>query len=750
MDQYKLRWEEQSQNASESMPLGGHSVGCNVWVERNDLLVYFQQSGGFDENGSMLKQGRVRIACSPNPFTQSFLQELVLGDGYIHIEGDAAEGHLAITLWVDVARPVIHLQFVAGYEFSLSVSYETWRHADRAVDSQSYELFQCKEVWGDPVRPVTLYRDHVEVTAQDEITFYHRNHNEDLSFDREMDAQGLRDHKAGLFNPQRNLTTGGLMKMAGMRYVTNQAGRYADTDFVGYRFESIKPGARQDIAIYLLTDQADAIEDWRAAVQDLIMKSEGQEQRDFERSREWWRAYWAKSFILINANHPDAEDPFWQIGRNYQLFRYMLGCNASGLWPTKFNGGLFTFDPVFVAENPWSNSRLPYTPDFRLWGGGSHTAQNQRLVYWPMLKSGDFQMLSQIFNFYNRILQTARTRTQVHWGIDGAVYPEQIGIYGLCPTIDHGWGNTTGLPVPQIRYHFSTQLEIALMVLEYESFTGEDISAFVDFIDQVVVFYDGFYPNDDDQGKMIMDPANALETYHVVRNPIDAIAGLDCVLRRMLALPEKYATPERRANWRRILDRVPPIKFVVKHDQQIIAYADTTSEPHNCEIPELYAVFPYGQYGTGKPDLQIGVNTARYAAITEDQTNHFMSWHQQGIHYARLGMLPEAVDFLNKKMGNASSRVPVYWGPGHDWTPDHNWGGSGMIQLQEMLLQTNGDAIYLFPCWPTHVNVSFRLYAPKNTVVECSLQEGKITTLKVLPADREKDVVILLSKASSR
>ncbi len=38
-----------------------------------------------------------------------------------------------------------------------------------------------------------------------------------------------------------------------------------------------------------------------------------------------------------------------------------------------------------------------------------------------------------------------------------------------------------------------------------------------------------------------------------------------------------------------------------------------------------------------------------------------------------------------------------FWGPGYDWTPDHNWGGSGMIGLQEMLLQTNGNLILLFP-----------------------------------------------------
>ena len=93
MENYRLKWLTQSQNSAESMPLGGHSIGCNVWVEKDEVLLYFQQSGCFDENGSMLKAGRVRIGFEPNPFAASFLQELILEDGYIRIEGQAPEFH---------------------------------------------------------------------------------------------------------------------------------------------------------------------------------------------------------------------------------------------------------------------------------------------------------------------------------------------------------------------------------------------------------------------------------------------------------------------------------------------------------------------------------------------------------------------------------------------------------------------------------------------------------------------------------
>ena len=97
-----------------------------------------------------------------------------------------------------------------------------------------------------------------------------------------------------------------------------------------------------------------------------------------------------------------------------------------------------------------------------------------------------------------------------------------------------------------------------------------------------------------------------------------------------------------------------------------------------------------------------------------------------------------------KKLADANRRFPSFWGPGHDWVPDHNWGGSGMVGLQEMLIQTVDKAIYLFPAWPKAWDVDFKLHAPYNTVVEGVLKDGKIQSIKVTPASRTQDLKIML------
>ena len=94
-------------------------------------------------------------------------------------------------------------------------------------------------------------------------------------------------------------------------------------------------------------------------------------------------------------------------------------------------------------------------------------------------------------------------------------------------------------------------------------------------------------------------------------------------------------------------------------------------------------------------------------------------------------------------MTDSPRRYPTFWGPGHDWVPDHNWGGSGMIGVQEMLMQTVGDKIYLFPAWPKEWDVEFKLWAPGNTVVKGALKDGKVVELHVFPEKRKKDVIIM-------
>ncbi|MDR0833028.1 MAG: hypothetical protein LBN93_02405, partial [Candidatus Symbiothrix sp.] len=151
---------------------------------------------------------------------------------------------------------------------------------------------------------------------------------------------------------------------------------------------------------------------------------------------------------------------------------------------------------------------------------------------------------------------------------------------------------------------------------------------------------------------------------------------------------------------------------------------------NNTESPQLYPVFPWGIYGIGKPELETAINTYRYDPDVV-RFRDYAGWKQDAIWAARLGLTDDAKELTVKKLQNSERKFPAFWGPGFDWTPDHNWGGSGMIALQEMLLQTAGEELFLLPAFPKEWNAHFKLYAPYNKVVECKYENGKIQELKI-------------------
>ena len=145
-------WTSPSHNSSESMPCGGGDIGMNVWVENGDVLFYVSRSGAFDENNTMLKQGRFRVRLSPNPFLNGagFRQELKLNDGYVQISANGT----TVQLWVDVFKPVIHLEIKSGKSIFSEIRYESWRYVDRLIRKNEGQQNSYK--WAVPNGMVTL------------------------------------------------------------------------------------------------------------------------------------------------------------------------------------------------------------------------------------------------------------------------------------------------------------------------------------------------------------------------------------------------------------------------------------------------------------------------------------------------------------------------------------------------------------------------------------------------------------------
>lgn len=735
-----LIWTSQSENAAGSMPCGGGDIGLNVWVEKGELLFYVARSGTFDENNTLLKLGRVRLKLIPSPFDKdaAFKQELILKDGYVKITGKKGALTTEVKVWVDVFKPLVHLEVKSNRKTIAEAGYESWRYADRPTKGK--ENNQNSYKWA-PQGEVKTFKDSIAF-KNNGLLFYHQNKAQSV-FDLTVKQQGLDSIKDQLFNPLKNLVFGGMMWGTGMVGAGNYTGTYAGTAFKGWKLKNDKGRTSISLSLALHTEATTDLQHWTAGLSRTRNKVAA---KDFNNSIKWWNVYWERSFIELEDNK---DETVVQAGKNYQQFRYMLGCNAFGTYPTKFNGGLFTYDPVLV------DTALKYTPDFRNWGGGTHTAQNQRLVYWPMLKSGDAEMMQPQFDFYTRLLKNAELRTAFYWKHKGASFTEQLENFGLPNPAEYGWKRPENYDKGMeynawLEYEWDTVLEFCLMMLETESYAGKAVKPYLPFISSCLSFFDEHYTYLaqqrgskalDGSGHLVLYPGSAAETYKMAYNATSTIAALKTVLNRLLRV--KDITTQQRQTWEAMLKRIPPISFREFNGHTTIAPAKIWERVNNTESPQLYPVYPWGIYGIGRPGLDTALNTFNYDPDVLKFRSH-IGWKQDNIFAARLGLTKEAAELTLLKLKDAGRRFPTFWGPGFDWVPDHNWAGSGMIGLQEMLLQSNDKAIYLFPAWPKEWNVRFRLHAPYQTIVEAELKNGQVKLLKVIPESRRKDIEIRL------
>lgn len=714
-------WTSQSRNSSESMPCGGHDIGMNVWVENGDILIYVARSGMFDENNTLLKAGRIRLSLSPNPFNgkdANFSQTLKLNDGAVYIKG----GNTEVRIWADVYTSVVFAEINSKTKIDAKLSYESWRYKDRPVTKA--ECQQCSYKWNLP-KDCCTYQDSIQAKGN-MLSFWHKNRDFTV-FDFTVAKEKLNSIKPDLYNPIGGLRFGGELTAPGFNFSGTTDGVYASTDFRAWNF--VADGIRKSTITFNLYT-GDKAPDVPTA------------KTSKKRSSAWWHAYWQRSYIVpagIGANTDNPNEGWQKMLRNYELFRYMLGCNAYGEWPSKFNGGLFTFDPVYV------DPKMPFTPDFRKWGGGTMTAQNQRLVYWPMLKSGDTDMMASQFDTYLRLLPTAVARTKHYWGHGGASFTEQIENFGLPNPAEYGKhkeGDDYGTERNAwLEYQWDTALEFCSMILQTHSYSGMDITKYEPLIVQCLQFFDEHYQYLakqrgvkalDGDGKLILYPSSGCETYKMAYNPSSVIAALRTVTEQfeayMAAKGAQYISTN--VHDSTFKNRIPDIPLRTINDDTCIAPAIVWARIQNVETPQLYPVFPWRIYGMGREGLDIARNTYLKDPHALKMRTH-IGWKQDNIWAACLGLTDDAARLNLEKFADGPYRFPAFWDPGYDWAPDCNRGGSAMIGLQEMLLQESPEGkLLLFQAWPSEWNVRFKLHATGKRTVEAEIIDGKINIIK--------------------
>ncbi|KAF2479378.1 hypothetical protein BDY17DRAFT_318808 [Neohortaea acidophila] len=750
---YDNVWKTQSKNSAGSMPLGGGGVGLNVWAEAGYIYFYIAQNAAFDENNSLLKLGRVRLSMDPNPFavnSSMFEQRLNIIDGYITFQGDY---NTTLTMWVDVSTSGIHVELEGDTPMNLTAGLESWRTSGYTM----VENEQQQTSWGVIYVPEYIplpyqYPDTVEY-ADGGVLSYHHNTEAPL-FDFQIKQQGLQDPES-YFNPMTNNTFGVFMYSPQLKKGKTSKGKYISTNYTSFNLVSKTMSKSFDLYVGVGQNQTTDVSSWTST---LVSQTKALSKQVHSTTIAWWNAFWDRSWIIIN---PDAggSDPGFQVGKNYQYFRYMMGCNAYGKFPTRFNGGLFTFDPVLVESD------TPFTPDYRKWSGGTFTAQNQRLLYWPLLKTGDWDIMHQEFNYYNNISPNNRKLGQLYFGLDVGLTSEQIDNTGL-PNVyeydaqEYSANETRTYLYPDgidfnnyLSWLQDTANEFADQIILYKSVYGDSIQEWLPFVEYQLAWYDEFYQKRNGllkNGTLIIYPASGAETYKLAYNPASTVSGLVRTITDLLDSGVDYVKGNTTyyEEYRARVPQTPLIPCPGATSLTCIAPALNYSFTENTEPVALYPVFPWSEYGLGQPT---NLSYAYDAYFNDSESGSFhgdppYGWRQDQIWWARMGLTDlVTTNSIYRFADSTTYRFSAFKGPNYDWSPDINHYGSGAIGLQEQLLQTfahNNTQIRLLPAWPANWTGSFKLLAPQQTVVQGTIEGLRIPDLSVTPASRMSDVTV--------
>jgi alpha-L-fucosidase 2 len=454
----------------------------------------------------------------------------------------------------------------------------------------------------------------------------------------------------------------------------------------------------------------------------------------------WWSEYWSRSFLRIQSPDKKAD---WLCSA-YHVHLYTLACVNQGAYPAKWDGG------AGLMRN-----------DERTWGL-SEWVQEVRFTYLPLYAANQLDIAEGLYHYYSDMIPYLTKQTKKMWGISGLWIPETVlpwghaedfSLYGSGANYFHNW-EPENAPYglfkqynPYIGFLFTSGLEICQYYLTYYLYSGDETflcECAYPVIRGVCEFISGLLRKGDD-GYYHLDPANALETWWMVRDPADTLDGIRAIFPEFVKLSEKYGQDaELHQKCTEILSSLPEPSYGLwtedsRIDPDIKVYAPATAKgklPNrsNAENPALYRIFPFGLSGIESSDYDLALNTFNHRIC-----NLGNGWSMDAIWAARLGLSDIACDLLSQhamrynrfRYGGWDSNDSSVFPDGLSVVPFTDAGGLSAFALNEILLQSHKGIIRAAPAVAENWSGIFQLRAEGGFIVSADFQGQNIRFVEV-------------------
>ena len=127
--------------------------------------------------------------------------------------------------------------------------------------------------------------------------------------------------------------------------------------------------------------------------------------------------------------------------------------------------------------------------------------QNTRHLYWPLIASGDWDLLAPWFKMYMDDLPLVTDKTQSYYHHGGACFQETIFFWGLTNNSNFGWHNkNVETENTWIRWYWSGGIEMtAMMLARFQYSADRDFArgTLVPFATAITTFYNEHWKRDE-------------------------------------------------------------------------------------------------------------------------------------------------------------------------------------------------------------------------------------------------------------
>ncbi len=416
--------------------------------------------------------------------------------------------------------------------------------------------------------------------------------------------------------------------------------------------------------------------------------------------RQWWLAFWSKSFIEI----PDKVlEQHW-----YSSQYIMASCSRAGK----------------VAPGLWGNW---VTTDKPGWHGDFHLNYNFQAPYFGVYAANHAEVSLPFYQAIREFVPRGKKIAEKK-GWKGVHFPVSIGPWGMCPEGDDSdWGQRSNAAYAALNFIWHYQYTQDKEWLKNSGYN---------FLREVADFWEDYLKLEN--GRYIIHNDSMHEGSGPDMNNLLSLGLVSTLFKNLLVMSADLGVDEnRRAKWQDICGKLSAFPTQERNGKTVFRYTEKGMDWCNDNTLGVQHIFPAGAIGLDSDPklLEISRNMIQAMGRWSDN-NGFPTWYAA---CARVGHDPKAIlaglraECDKRSMPN---RLLSYGGGGIE-------NCAGFNAINEMLLQSHEGVLRFFPCWPRDQDARFgTLRAVGAFLVSAEMKNGVVSGVRIV-SEKGRDCTVV-------